>query len=159
MTDHCFKLYLATGFLAFVGWGNPLGTVPAGGTVTYNDQPVVGAGILYMRDNSTNETGPAAIGETDENGQYQLRTNQFDGAVPGKYVVVVAKDNSDSLNIPDPLPEGKTRTDWMQANNVVPKSVLPLVYGNSLETPLQVEITDDPDQNHFEIILEGSPPE
>jgi hypothetical protein len=145
--------------LVFSGCGNPLGTVPAGGTVIYNDQPVAGAHILYTRDNAANEAGPAAFGKTDQDGRYQLRTNQHDGAVPGRYVVVVSKDNSESLNIPDPLPEGTTRTDWLQANNVIPKSVLPLAYGNPLQSPLRTEVTDNPDQNHFEITLEGSPPE
>ena len=153
-------VYVSTAtLLLFCGCGNPIGAVPASGRVMYDGQPVTDANILYLCDNSTGESGPSALGRTDASGRYALQTNQYEGAVPGTYVVIVSKDNSETLGIPDPLPPGKTRTDWLQSQNLVPKSVLPIVYADPTGSPLRFEVTTNKTENHFEILLEGEPPE
>lgn len=76
---------------AAVGCGGPA-PVPAGGTVTYNGQPVANANIVFTPTGSSGEAGGRiATGQTDAQGKFTLSTEKpDDGAVPGDYTVTVA---------------------------------------------------------------------
>lgn len=62
-------------------------TTPVSGTVTFKQQPLKGAAVWFI----AKAKGRPAMGMTDENGQYRLKTFEpNDGAVPGEYAVSVA---------------------------------------------------------------------
>lgn len=61
-------------------------TVAASGTVTYKGDPVANATVVFNPVTS----GPLAIGVTDDNGKFTLKTNKIDGAKPGDYKITVA---------------------------------------------------------------------
>jgi len=61
---------------------------PVSGKVTYKGQPVAGADITFMCE----ESSRSAFGRTDEQGRYRLSTfGANDGAVAGKHAVAVMK--------------------------------------------------------------------
>lgn len=141
------------------GCGRDLDTVPCRGVVTFNGQPVEQANVYFLRDGAPKGTpAPAAIAVTDSNGRFELKTGKHQGAMPGKYVVTVQKDNSASLNIPEPLPTGMSRFDYMKAHNLFPRPLLPEKYSRFEQTPLQIEVSADPRKNEFELKLEGTVP-
>ena len=139
-----------------VGCGDRLGTVPAGGVVTWSDKPVEGAQVMFLRDS---QQGPAAIGVSDQDGRFELTTGESPGAVPGQYRVTVVKDNSAELGIPDPLPEGVTRTEYVRTHNLVLRPLLPVQYADFQQTPLRFEVSADTQKNDYAINLEGEPPQ
>jgi len=67
--------------------GRP-GRIPVTGTVMMKGQPVVEATVLFVPVGDT----PAAVGTTDADGRFRLRTFEpNDGAVAGDYKVAVRK--------------------------------------------------------------------
>jgi hypothetical protein len=79
--------------------------VPVTGKVLHKDQPVEGATVIFEPVGST----PAATGQTDAAGRFQLTTfDPNDGAVAGEYKVAVQKiqvTRSDRpANAPDDAP-------------------------------------------------------
>jgi hypothetical protein len=71
-----------------------LPTQPATGTVTYRGQPVVGAQIGFMPDDSN--SGKPALGVTDAEGRFRVETplggsTSVKGALIGEYTVTVMK--------------------------------------------------------------------
>jgi hypothetical protein len=62
--------------------------VPVSGTVLHKGQPVAQATVIFEPVGNT----PAAAGETDAAGRFQLTTfDTGDGAVPGEYKVAIRK--------------------------------------------------------------------
>ena len=61
------------------------------------------------------------------------------------------------MAIPDVLPNGVGMTEYLQTHNIVPYPLLPAVYGNLSETPLQVEVSAT-GPNEIEIQLQGVAP-
>jgi hypothetical protein len=137
------------------GCGRGPETVPCRGLVTFNGQRVEQANVYFLR---TGGAGTAAIGITDAQGRFELKTGPYHGAMPGKYVVTVQKDNSSALNIPDPLPEGMSRLEYMKAHNLAPLQLLPEKYSRLQETPLHVDVSRDAGKNDLELKLEGTAP-
>lgn len=85
--------------------------VKAEGMVLVDGKPLANATIVLI---PCGEDGYPAVGKTDKDGKYQLTTfNRNDGALPGTYVVTVAKKTKDGL------------------------SKLPAVYGGADTTPLR----------------------
>lgn len=75
--------------LAAVGCGGP-GATAAGGTVTYQGQPVVDATVLFTPDGG-GEGAAMATGKTDAQGKFTLTTKSpNDGAIPGNYKVSIS---------------------------------------------------------------------
>jgi hypothetical protein len=73
-----------------------LNTLPAGGTLTYNGVPVADAQVVF--DALDRELGKNAVGTTDAQGRFRLRTFvggeiTADGALAGEYVMCVTKFN------------------------------------------------------------------
>ena len=63
------------------------GPVPVRGTVKLNGQPLADASVLFI---AQDPGGKDATGFTDANGEFRLSTiKPGDGALPGKYKVVV----------------------------------------------------------------------
>jgi hypothetical protein len=105
------------------------------GSVTYRDQPVAGAQVMFLP-----ESGPTATGTTDESGEFELRTFAAgDGAVPGKHRVTITKHVALPAAPDNPYPE--TRNE------------LPERYGRANASGLTAEVeTDDENEFAFELL-------
>ena len=99
MSNTKVALFFAVGCLVILGTclvgckGGVAGppTEPVSGVVTLDGKPVAQANVVFVPDGS----GQAAAGITDEAGKYTLTTtNPQDGAVVGKYKVMVTKATS-----------------------------------------------------------------
>ncbi len=109
------------------------------GTVTYRQQPVEGAAVLFSPNEST---GHAATGLTDAQGQYRLRTfAPGDGAVPGQYTVTVSKHDMSTAN-PD-LEDDLAAELKNDASDVLigPKSLLPERYSSNETSKLTATVS------------------
>ena len=73
--------------------------VPVTGTVTRNGQPVAGASVVF-----TPAEGLVALGTTDDQGKFSLKTRAMDGAALGKHNVSVYK-NTDAAAPAAALPD------------------------------------------------------
>ncbi len=118
--------------------------VKVSGTVTYKQQPVEGATVLF----SPVGEGPGATGLTDSEGRFQLRTFEpADGAVPGPYKVAIFKYDMSTANpeLEDDL-ANELRQDSDQL--VGPTSLLPVQYADVETTTLTEEVVSGGD-NEF----------
>lgn len=87
--------------------GSDLPTVTVTGTVKLNGTPLEGATVTFA---SSDPEGKPANGVTDAQGKFRLQTylggtTQADGALPGQYIVMVTKFESDSTHATQPTPE------------------------------------------------------
>ena len=135
MIDIRFRaVALATIVAALSGCdGNPrTGTVR--GTVTYRGKPVPNGTVSFIPD-----AGPSATGELKPDGSYALTTYRGgDGAVPGKYrVIVVAMQD-----MADRLPEDR---------NPLPPPIVPLRYTSLATSDLRAEIAAGENTVNFEL--------
>lgn len=125
--------------------GSRSGLAKAGGVVTYNGSPVENA-VLEFRP-SDGATNSMAVGRTDAAGKFTLMTDRpGDGAVPGKYKVVVKKQEQTIDGIP--------RSEWEKQNGgdekgerpeidkskLKTENLLPEPYADPINTPLEIEI-------------------
>ena len=110
-------------------------TVPAGGTVTYNGQPLEGATVAFL---PKTPTDPGASGRTDASGKFSLTAfAPGDGAVPGSYLVTISKV------------EGSTAVqEDSEAAPVIPKSLIPEKYNNPQGSALTAEVAEG-SENQF----------
>jgi hypothetical protein len=75
-----------SGTLSGCGSGSKLDTIPVGGVVTLDGQPVKNARVRFVPDSP--DKGRPATGDTDANGAFKLSTVQSgDGIIPGAYKV------------------------------------------------------------------------
>jgi hypothetical protein len=111
--------------------------VAATGTVNYKGQPVEGASVVMTPDSGTS----AAMGKTDASGQFKLGTKEAgDGAVPGKYKVMISKTETTTEEIPETDPRYGTVTP-----KTTVKEHLPAKYKDPKKSGLTVEIKDGED--------------
>lgn len=113
--------------LSLTGCGaGQLKTVPVTGTVTYKGDPLEGAAVVFFK-----EKAPPATGQTDASGTFTLTTFEpNDGAVPGDYVVTVAKMES----APEVTDDGRIPRP---ASDKPPKSLVPIKYSEPKSTDLK----------------------
>lgn len=146
--------------MLFSGCGDGSGVAPVKvrGTVLAQGKAVDGAVITFYSKNG----GEAASGRTDTEGKYQLTTRKpNDGAVPGDYIVTVAKSGDDAgASSYDPSKGGPMSADYIkQMQNVSKpkkdpvKGVLPAKYGNVKDSGLIRTVTAS-GQNEFDFDLE-----
>jgi hypothetical protein len=130
-----FAISLAL-LIAFSGCpsGNELGTVPVSGKVTYKGAAVEGATVSFLGEgNERPATATSGAG-----GQYKLMTLSYDGAMPGKYTVLVEKvETSPEAAKVESMEEAAKR-----GNQALPKAkrLLPAKYADASTTPLHVEV-------------------
>ena len=91
--------------------------VPVTGKITFKNQPLAGASVVFTPRGETLGTG--AFGVTDEQGAYTLthKTNA-PGVEPGEYVVLVTRM---ALKDGSPIPEGQSAAD-VEAVQIVPSA-------------------------------------
>jgi hypothetical protein len=84
-----------------VGCGSA-GLYPVTGSVTYQGKPATGAAVHFHREGATgNDVTSFPIGIVDAEGNYRLETRGVgNGAVPGKYTVLVLWAPEPDLNAP-----------------------------------------------------------
>ena len=138
--------------LAASGCGAGDGPVVVRGVVLLDGQPVSGAMVSFL---PAEQTGRPATGFTDGQGAFRLTTSRKgDGALPGDYRVVVTK-------LETKVPDGPRWTEYwdeetgkrkkpvqyygMQLTSArkPPKSLLPAVYGEASQTPLECRVPAD----------------
>lgn len=108
--------------------------VQATGTVNYKGQPVEGASVILSPDGA----GQAATATTDGSGHFKLGTKEAsDGAVPGKYKVMVSKTETTTEEIPETDPRYGTVTP-----KTTVKEYLPAKYKDPAKSGLTAEIKD-----------------
>ncbi len=129
---------LAGTILLFAGCGGAAKdaptTVAAGGTITFNGKPVPKASVSF-----TSDKGKAIMGETDDQGNFTLTTNEpGDGAPVGDYVVTL-------VPIPDEVPDMFAAPDNAKPTN----SPFPVKYSDPKISDLKATVTTDSSKNVF----------
>ncbi len=122
----CGRIILLTVFAAVVGGcgDDRPDTLPAGGTITYNGQPVAEARVMFLV-----EGGRPASGMTDSEGRFELTTFEpGDGALPGEHKVTVSKK--------------ETVADPNQPDNPYApmRDLLPAPYGTPAKSELSAKV-------------------
>jgi hypothetical protein len=122
------RLLLAIAMIAAVGCGAKTDAVPVTGKVSYNGAPLTSGTILLIPESQ----GTAPTGMIQPDGTFKLTTyKQDDGAVPGKYKVVVQvfPEEGDAMGLPG-----------MEFGGGKPP--IPEKYMNASQTDLTVVIND-----------------
>lgn len=145
---------LAALLLAGCGGSRGPDVVPAGGTVTYEGKPLANASVSF-----TPASGRPAVGTTDAQGKFTLRTGTQDGAVIGTHKVsIYAVDGQVKLpdNLPDPEadPEGYHTAveEFMNENPPSTTLVIPQRYTRPVTSGLTFDVTSG-GENQFEVTL------
>lgn len=113
------------------------------GKVLLGDTPVSGAEVSFV---PKGDTGKAARGKTDAQGQYQLKTYfgpdaDVPGAVAGDYQVTVQK-----------IPEASGIVDPYKQPSAVPKNELPADYADPAKSKLSATVAPG-GKNEFDFQL------
>lgn len=119
---------------------------PVVGVVTYQQQPVEGATVLFHAQGDT----PAATAVTDARGRYRLRTfDPADGAVAGSYKVTISKyqladeqqfEDDNALELAEDGREPEP-----------PKALLPQQYETADRTDLIAEVVQGKNELNFDL--------
>lgn len=84
------NLYLMFFTVASAGCGSSAGLIPVSGVVTLDGAPLKNASISFVPEG----VGKQATGTTDDSGKFVLSTiDPRDGALPGRYKVVIAPNS------------------------------------------------------------------
>ena len=121
-------------------------TVPVTGKVTYKGVPVGGATVSFIGEGDLRP----AVAITESDGSYSLHTLDADGAMPGKYAVVVEK-----TELPPELTKEVSMEDAAKMAGrppPAPKRLLPIKYGDATKTPFRYEVKDG-QPNQFDLQL------
>ncbi len=115
-------------------------TYPVSGVVTFNGEPLTEAMILFQ---SNSDPPQGAVGRTDKNGRYRLRTfEEGDGAVAGTHSVLILKQESPTPSEADPR-DSKTPPPA--------RSLIPERYSQFETSGLTVEVTEDGAEADFDL--------
>lgn len=119
------------------GRGDAPELAPAGGTVTYNGEPLEGANVVFTPDAG----GPAAYGMTGPNGEFTLSTRAEPGAMVGSGKVVITAFQE--------LDEPKEEHELTAADlEKMSRSRIPEKYGRAETSGLRATVTAD-GENQF----------
>ena len=123
--------------VAALGCSSSSGLTDVTGKVTYQGQPVEGATVVFI----SNETTRPATAITGADGTYSLMTLDAHGATPGKYSVVVSKADAPTETGEPPSMEEAAKNAGRPPPPV--KQLLPAKYGDAARTPLQCEVKNE----------------
>ena len=120
------------------GCGGDSGPVPVRGVVKLDGQPVAGAAVTFV---AQTPGGRDAYGSTNENGEFRLTTTKpDDGALPGKYKVVIQPPGEEGGSTP--FDEGKPAA----ARPKAPRGPrIPAKYAVAGQTPLAQDVPPNGD--------------
>ncbi|MBA4191924.1 MAG: hypothetical protein C0467_28425 [Planctomycetaceae bacterium] len=146
--------------LSSLGCGS--GFVPVTGRVTLDGRPLEGATVTLLPDGLE---GVPAFGFTDATGRFVAQSGNDAGMKPGKYVVVVIKDEPAELPT-GPAPAGGNKrvdelspdelAEGMRYNARTPRrSVIPVRYADRATSQLTADIARP--QGDVEIALTAKP--
>lgn len=135
MLRFCICIFVvALAFLAGCSSKRGLETAPVSGKVTYKGKPLPNGTVMFVPGE-----GPAATGEIDKDGNYQLTTYAAgDGAVLGNHKVSITA----LADIGSALPEQR---------NPTPPSLLPAKYLSHDTSGLTVEVKRGNNEANFEL--------
>jgi hypothetical protein len=139
LLNHVRWISAALLLMLFAGCGRGgTPTYPAGGTVKYEDGSPLFAGSVSFRSLDSTD-GPSARGDVQADGSFELTTfSPGDGAVLGRHQAVVV------------LPTQGGRPGFKLPT--LPPPIAPRF--SSFETSgLEFTVTENPDQNHFAIVV------
>lgn len=126
---------------------------PVTGTVTYQNNPVEGATVIFSIPG--NKQAKAATGLTDSQGRFTLSTySNGDGAAAGEHQVTVTKytggggESNESLTMEQAAKQAEKKDSSQPAS----KSELPLKYSEASTSELKFTVSES-GENHFEIKL------
>jgi len=115
---------------------------PVTGTVTYDGKPLARASVLLVPDGGT-----VALGQTDEQGNFSLKTQGEEGAVEGPAkIAVTAAEETKKIS----AEEFEKLTDQERAK--LSKSRIPAKYGNPEASELTATVQAGP-ENHIQLDL------
>jgi hypothetical protein len=132
-------LRLCVSWFAVVGLSgcdrSGLDLAPVSGVVTYQGAPVEKAGVIFVPDR-----GPFAMGTTDAQGRFTLRTANREGALVGTHRVAISKSQTISTQVPgELLPRYST------------KYSLPAKYASPTTSELTATVSDEENEFKFEL--------
>jgi hypothetical protein len=131
----CVRLFAVVALLMGGCDRSGLNLAPVSGVVTYNGAPVEKAGVIFMP-----ESGPPAMGTTDAEGEFTLRTANRPGALVGNHRVSISKTETTATQIPgERLPRYGT------------KYHLPEKYASPSTSELTATVSDDDNSFRFEL--------
>jgi hypothetical protein len=149
MHTHCFKLIaICLVTLLASGCGSGGGKQRAKvykvtGKVTYLNAPLIGATVSF----APRGDGPAAIGRTNDQGEFQLTTyGGNDGAAEGDYAVLVALIVAPEDAVPaeahgtDPSVNYSSSASHGGGSGKKTGSMLPTKYSDMNQTPLSAKV-------------------
>lgn len=108
-------------------------TYPVSGTVTFKGTPLEGATVVFQSNGAQTQ---AAVGRTDKEGHFQLRTfEEGDGAIAGEHRVAITCVQT----------EGPADGANLDEVDVVIKetSLIPTIYGNAQKSGLTATVNPD----------------
>lgn len=127
-------IVVGLGFLGYEYWSNrELVYVKVTGRVMWNGKPVTIGAVMTRHTRYEKE---AAIGGFDKDGKFELSSNGRPGAAIGTHKVIVASYGAGMGTTP----------------------LVPAPYLKATTTPLTIEVSSDPDKNHFELEIFGDSP-
>lgn len=150
---HYLAVVLVTvGLLGCTGGdANRVPTYPVSGQITMDGSPVADATVTFAPKGDQ----PTALGRTDAEGRYQLRTyEEADGAAAGAYAVLVSKAVTATSTEPAHDAEGgafDTSAQHTAGRGAI--SALPEKYASATTTPLEAVVPEGGGDN-FDFTLE-----
>lgn len=121
----------------------------ATGTVTYLGNPLIGAAVTF----SPEDKQPAAIGRTNDSGEFSLTTYRAgDGAAAGKFKVLVTMTDSAAGGTPADAHGTDPQSDYSTPGNAHSAkagkgnaNILPAKFSDLSQTPLSATIDPSKD--------------
>jgi hypothetical protein len=144
-------LGIVVGCLSLSGCGGTKGAPSlyrATGTVTYKDQAVPNAKVMFLGDGKS----APAVGVTDSNGRFVLRSLTGTGAPAGRHVVAIVMDIQDEKPASAMTMEEAAKAAQNPTKESKPASVIPSKYANAATSGLEFQVNTS-GTNDFKIEL------
>jgi hypothetical protein len=137
--------------LVSAGCGSGPTLVPVTGVVTLNGEPLEGAELTFIPDQTNDEMTPGGD-STGPEGNYKAMYNYRSGLAPGKYTVLISKKANSGEGVEDAPPE-IMGDPYMAAMAGYAVEVLPEKYSDPLKSDFTIEVP--PEGGVFEFDVKG----
>lgn len=131
------------------GGGDSVERYEVQGVVYFQEKPIKNASVSFISDRYT------AVGMTDEEGKFTLRSGAHVGAPAGQYKVAIIATDEEAVVTANMSEEEKKKAmfERMFGDYKPPKPTVPRRYAKAETSGLTATVTDDPKDNHFEFTL------